>query len=156
MGLEGVTTGDFSPDLAPGVGAFARVRSGAFSLALEAQADFSIPFHVGSGMVQSIAVMGGLAPCAHFGPVFACVTTQLGALHAWSPDVPGARRLDGLLVESTGRVGVEWPLSSTVAVRLRGDAGIDWLPHEIGLAGSTWPQPRVALALASGLVVRFR
>jgi len=146
-----------APDVAPGVGAFARYRSGAFSIAVEAQADFSFPFSVqGSGQVQSAAWIGGVAPCAHFGPAFACVVGEVGALQAWRSGVTGASRANGVLVESVARLGLEWPLSSRLALRVRGDAGVNWLTDRIDVGGANWPVPLPSLALAAGVVVRFR
>jgi hypothetical protein len=156
-GLEGIVRQDVAPDVAPGVGAFARYRSGAFSIAVEAQADFSFPFSVkGSGQVQSAAWIGGVAPCAHLGPAFACVVGEVGALQAWRSGVTGASRANGVLVESVARLGLEWPLSSRLALRVRGDAGVNWLTDRIDVGGANWPVPLPSLALAAGVVVRFR
>jgi hypothetical protein len=164
IGLDALAFAGISPNLVPGIAAFAYVRERAVSVGLELQADASIPAAQvslkdsapGSGNVESVLVAATVAPCIHYKVGFVCVLGELGRLQAWGGGVSHPSSDAALFAAAGGRVGVELPLSARLFVRFHGDAMADLTPPKFRLDNQlAWNASSVAGTLAAGVGARL-
>jgi hypothetical protein len=156
VGVDSVIDVDTSPSVAPGLALSIRGRVGAFSMGLEALGDVSVPSTLGLGRVESSVAAGALVPCGHVGVVFLCAVGELGRWTAWGLDVIGSQTRGTLFAEAGGRVGLEWPLSETLALRLRGDGLANLHQSGLELVGRSWAAQPVSYDVGLGVVTTFR
>jgi hypothetical protein len=156
VGIDGVLDVDTSPSVAPGLAVSVRGRAGSLSMGVEALGDVSVPSTLGEGRVESSVAAGALVPCGHVGVVFLCAVGELGRWTAWGLDVIGSQTRGTLFAEAGARVGLEWPLSETLALRLRGDALLNLHQSALELVGRSWPAPSVSYDAGLGLAITFR
>jgi hypothetical protein len=156
VGVDGVIDVDTSPSVAPGLAVSIRGRVGAFSMGLEALGDVSVPSTLGEGRVESSVAAGALVPCGHVGMAFLCAVGELGQWTAWGLDVIGSQTRGTLFAEAGGRVGLEWPLSETLALRLRGDALVNLHRSGLELVGISWAAQTVSYDAGLGVAISFR
>ena len=156
--LESLGTG---PSATPGVSAFARgrMRWGSLSIELRADAPSSVArsADLGGGRVQSWVAGAGLVPCVHLGVLGVCAVGMIGSLRASGSEIDPQFSKATLFGTAGGRIGLEWPISGTVAVGLRIDGAVNLYRVRLALGrDDVWTAPPFTGTLGSGLVVRFR
>jgi hypothetical protein len=161
FGLDFLVSDGSAPSVSTGLSLWGRLgwgREGTVkaSLGVEARADFPSSGTEPSGGVSTWLAAGGLAPCLHLGPAFACAVGQLGALHGTGSDVRFPSSGSGLFATLGPRVGIELSLTSWVALRVRADALLNLARPTVDLNNA--PAWRASLAtgtLAAGFALRF-
>ncbi|HEX4448053.1 MAG TPA: hypothetical protein VH044_14995 [Polyangiaceae bacterium] len=119
---------------------------------LETAASASAP---GGGSVSSSLWVGSLVSCWTPGPWLLCGVAQVGRLHA-DGETSGAHDLAAIWVAAGARFGVQIPLGSRFAVRVRNDLVADLDRPTLVLHGlDAWRAPALADSLGTDLVVRF-
>jgi hypothetical protein len=158
LGLDGVMSLGTAPSAAPGLTGWGRVRSGLWSVALEADADLpssSSPQPAG-GMVSTMRISAGLAPCLHLGPAFACAVGELGWFHVQGADVSMPRSAAEVFAGVGPRAGVEVPIAEWLSLRLRADLLGNLSRATVTLNQATaWTAPPVFGVLGAGLAMRI-
>jgi hypothetical protein len=140
------------PAVAFGPGLEARLRRGAFSLALEAEADFARPMAAQGGRVESALVRGGTQLCGHLGFAGLCLRGTAGAMSVAGVGFVDAQR-GWLAVATLGpQVMATWHPLTQLVLSVTVGADIALLRNSIGV-GTTdvWSSPWVAGAF--GLAV---
>ncbi len=160
-GLDVLGSLGTGPLASPGVSAFARGRLQEWSLAIELRADAPTsvgrPADLGGGRVQSWVAGADLAPCLHLGILAVCAVGMIGALRASGSEIDPQFSKSTLFASAGGRVGLEWPLSGTVALRVRVDGAVNLYRVSLALGSEdVWTAPPFTGTLGGGLVVRFR
>jgi hypothetical protein len=150
-----------SPSISPGVLVFARGRVRQWSLSLELQADWpesaTRQAELGGGRVESWIAGAGLASCLHAGRLVACATGMVGSLRASGHDIDPQFSKDALSASAGGRVGLEWPISSTLALRVHVDGAVNLVRVHLALGrDDVWSAPPLSGTLGGGLIARFR
>jgi len=153
-----VASGGVAPTLAAGLALGVGLRWRTFSLALEGRIDAPAGGSAyGGGDVSSWLVLGGLAPCVHVGPLFGCALGQAGSVQTSGSGV--ASPLSGSVPwwAAGGRVGVLFPASDDLVLRLRTDvlANLDRATLQLNGSGA-WTAPPVATSLAVDVVLHFQ
>jgi|SRR5579883_3052852 len=152
LGVDALASAGLGSNVMPGLDGFASLRRGTLSVGLELRVDAAPPVRVAlpdsfpnSARVAFAIVAVTLAPCAHLGRAFACVLGEAGSIQAWALDLTNGRSDAAIFAAAGARVGVEWPLSDRVFLRLRGDLVADLTPATFQLDHQ---QPVTASALA--------
>ena len=150
-----------SPSVSPGVSVFARGRVRQWSLSLELQADWpesaTRQAERGGGRVEFWIAGAGLASCVHAGRLVACATGMVGSLRASGRDIDPQFSKDALVASAGGRVGLEWPISSTLALRVHIDGAVNLVRVHLALGrDDVWSVPPLSGTLGGGLIARFR
>ncbi len=156
LSVEGVVDVDTSPSVAPGLAVSIRGRMGALSVGVEALGDVSVPSTLGPGRVESSVTAGALVPCGYIGPAFLCAVGELGQWTAWGLDVIGSQTRGTLYAEAGGRVGLEWPLSEMLALRIHGDVLANLHRSALELVGRSWAAQPASYTAGLGLAATFR
>jgi hypothetical protein len=143
-GLDATALALVTPNVLPGLAAFGEYRARSLSFGVEMQGsatkaslDLSERSPSSAGLTAYLLAIA-LVPCAHFGRAFACAVVDLGWLHAWASGLTHPRSDDAPFVAAGGRVGVEWPLSGRLVVRLHADLVADLTPPRFVLDGQSW------------------
>jgi hypothetical protein len=149
--------GRFAPATAAGGSLQLRGRHGMFSLSLEGRLHppFGTTLPGGAKISSGLAALV-IAPCAHYGAVFACVLALGGEVWASSSAVQDSRT-DLALYSALGvRLGLDWPQRGIWAFSLHADGFRPLTQISISLDNETvWTAPSLALAFGAGGVVRF-
>ena len=163
VGLDVLGSINRTPNVTPGISAFARARLSIWSLALELRGDWpeskARSVAIGGGSVQAWLIAGGLAPCLHVAYLAFCAVAELGSLQAAGQDVDPQFSKEALFLAAGARLEFEWPLSATWSVRARVDgvANLYRATLVLGNEGSApvWPAPLLAGTLGAGLAAHF-
>ena len=161
VGVDVIESLGIGPSASPGVSLFARGRMRWWSLSLEVRADWpgsvSRPVESGGGNVQSWVAGAGLASCLHVGLMAVCAVGMTGSLQASGRDIDPKFSRATWFAMAGGRLGLEWPVSRTLALRVRVDGVINLDRVSLVLGNDdVWKAPPVAGTLGGGLMARFR
>jgi hypothetical protein len=162
VGLDFLVSDGSAPAVSTGLSLWGRLgwgREGTIqaSIGVEARADFPSSGLEPEGTVSTWLAAGGLAPCLHFGVVFGCAVGQLGALHGDGSGVmlpnSGAR----VFAVFGPRLGLEIPVASFLALRVRADVLANPARVTVDLDGApAWRASAVTGTLAAGFALRFQ
>jgi hypothetical protein len=82
---------------------------------------------------------------------------MVGSLRASGRDIEPQFTKETLSAAAGARVGLEWPLSSTLALRVHADGAINLVRVRLALsADDVWSAPPLSGTLGGGLIARFR
>jgi hypothetical protein len=161
VGIDALGSTGMVPSASPGVSAFARGRVDSWSLSIEVRADLAESYPrstaLGGGSVEAWLPAAGLAPCFHVRYVAACALGLLGSLQASGQHIdPRSSRTTSFIAAGV-RLGVEWPESTMVALRvhLDGLANLHRARLILGQSDEVWSAPPMAGTVGAGVVVRF-
>jgi hypothetical protein len=95
-------------------------------------------------------------PCLHYGVVALCGVGLLGSLQAWSSNVTHAKSSQTVFGAAGGRLALEVPLSSALALR----AQLDLLDNLTGARlfineTAVWTAPSAVMTAGAGAAMRF-
>jgi hypothetical protein len=156
VGLDAQSSVGTAPFVAAGISAWGRLQAGRASVGLEARVDLPSSSDEPGGSVSSWLVAGGLAPCFHLGPTFACAVGQLGSLQAAGGGVQHPKSGSDFFAAVGPRVGLEIPLTARLSVRLRADALVNLYRASVDLNGTpAWTASAVSGTFGAGVAVRF-
>jgi hypothetical protein len=142
------------PDVALGATAFAALRTGVWSLALEGELDAPVTTEQDGVQLRSSGGALKLLPCGHWKLLRACQVTVL-RWHSVTGNVSGFGGSAGSLALG-GRLGVELPLSPTFGVLGYGDLLLTPLPVRLESDGQVlWKTPIFSGGLGIAAVVHF-
>jgi hypothetical protein len=158
VGLDALVSVGSAPAVSAGFSAWGRLQAGKWSLGIEARADAPSSSAEFGGTVSTWLVAGGIAPCFHLGMAFGCALGELGLLEGRGENVQSPGSGSRLFAAVGPRVGVEFPVTTWAAIRLRADFLANLAPVSVTLDGSSsigWQPPPVTGTLGGGLAVRF-
>jgi hypothetical protein len=146
-----------APSPTAGIDAWVAGRLGVGSLGFELRGDVPATAVGADGGHATVALFAATAaPCAHAGPLFACVLGSVGWLEASGADVRVRRSGSAFFPALGARIGLDVPLGSKVALRLRGDLLVNFLRTSVALDGvSVWTLQQVSALIGAGLAYRF-
>jgi hypothetical protein len=134
----------------------------AWSISLEGRAEVpesaSRPVSLGGGRVESTLYGGQLVPCRHVGYFAFCGVGMLGLLQAWGADVVPHNTRTTLFAAAGVRLGIEWPLPASFAVRFHADGFVNLHRPTLALGrgeNDIWSAPPVGGTLALGIERHF-
>lgn len=161
VGVDVLESLGVGPSASPGVSLFARGRMRWWSLSLEVRADWpgsvTRPVEFGGGRVQSWVAGAGLASCLHVGLMAVCAVGMAGSLQASGHDIDPQFSRATWFAMAGGRLGLEWPVSRTLALRVRVDGVVNLDRVSLVLGNDdVWKAPPVAGTLGGGFMARFR
>ncbi len=146
------------PELAPALFGFASARRGAWSLAIEGRGNLPASAERGGVSFSTSSYALDLAPCVHLGVAFACEVTALDWLSA-SGTQAAAQSGTSLSLLLGGRLGVEFPVASSVGVVADGEMLVNPWPERIVASGQgsapLWREPALSGAFGLALAVHF-
>jgi len=160
-GVDALGSFGMVPSASPGVSAFARGRVKSWSLSIEFRADLpesaTRSAALGGGRVESWLAAAGFAPCFHVGYAAACAVAMLGSLQASGQDIDPRSSRATPFVAAGVRLGIEWPESTMVALRVHVDglANLHRARLMLGQTDEVWPAPPFAGTAGAGVVLRF-
>jgi hypothetical protein len=143
----------------PGVGAGVSLalfgRRGPWSLALEGRFDglsTGMSFERRGGATTRL-LAGMLAPCGSLGLAFVCALGLAGRIEGSSTGIRSPGTDSAPYAGAGGRLGLEWPWSSSVAVQGRLDVLVTLLPVRVQLGNeSVWASPPTSGAFGIGMI----
>lgn len=98
------------------------IEGRAISLGIEGRADFPVSqAAVDGGRVSASLLVGSFVPCVHNGVILGCLLGTFGAMRASGESVTSPLHEDKFYAAAGGRVGVEIPIGSFLAIQLHGD-----------------------------------
>ena len=158
VGIDALASVGLAPAPAVGLSLFAGLRSRALSVAAELRADApaSAPSASGPGRVGAHSYEAAIVPCAHAGAVSLCGVGSVGLLYASSAGITDPRSNTGFFACAGARVGLEWPLSETISLRVRLDGLVDLRRTTLQIGSApAWPAPLLAGTAGAGLAAHF-
>jgi hypothetical protein len=158
VGLDALVSVGSAPAVSPGLSVWGRLQADRWSLGLEARADAPSSGQELKGTVSTWLVVGGVAPCFHLGPAFGCVVGELGLLEGRGENVQSPGSGSRLFAAVGPRVGVEIPVTTWGAIRLRADFLANLAPVSVTFDGSPtagWQPPPVTGTVGGGIAIRF-
>jgi hypothetical protein len=128
------------------------------SLGLEGRIDVPVSVAArGGGTVSSELIVVSLLPCVHLGRAFLCALGQIGHQSESGAGAPSAEQKSTIWWAAGGRLGVEVPLQSVLALRVRSDVVADLRPPVLLLNNLlAWGAPVVSTSLGADVVMHFR
>jgi hypothetical protein len=158
IGLDALVSVGSAPAVSPGLSVWGRLQADRWSLGIEARADAPSSGQELKGTVSTWLVAGGIAPCFHLGPAFGCVVGELGLLEGTGENVQSPGSGSRLFAAVGPRVGVEIPVTTWAAIRLRADFLANLAPVSVTFDGSPtagWQPPPVTGTVGGGIAIRF-
>jgi hypothetical protein len=144
-----------APKATLGAFGFASVRSGARSLAIEAQANLPITLERDQTRFRTSTGALSLVPCIHFGVAFGCELTSLGWIDA-SGTQAAAKGGTSLLFSIGGRLGVELPLTSRFGLLAQASLLVNpWPVRLFAQEKQLWDTPIIAGSFGIGADLHF-
>jgi hypothetical protein len=143
------------PRVALGAAAFAALRSGAWSLALEGELALPVTTTEDDVELRSSSFALRVVPCGHWGVAFACQVTALRWLSATGSASDQGGSAFSLALGA--RLGAEVPLSGSFGVLGYGDLLLTPMPVQLRSEGSkVWEMPVASGGLGIAGVLHFR
>ncbi len=106
-------------------------------------------------MSASLLVIS-LAPCFHAGVAMGCAIVGVGQLSGQGEGVSSPRSDGSLYANAGARLGLEFPLISSMALRVRVDGLVPLTHTRLELSGSeVWSTPPVAVTAGAGVMFHF-
>ena len=147
-----------APEAMPALFGFASARRRAWSLALEGRASLPATAERSEVSFSTSSYALDLAPCFHLGFAFACEVTALGWLKA-SGTQAAAQSGTSLSFSLGGRLGAEFPLTSSVGLVAQGEMLVNPWPERIVAAGQSsaplWRASAISGDFGLALAVHF-
>lgn len=147
-----------APSTTAGITAQLGAKWRSFSLAAEGRGDFPVSSATvsGGGSVSASLLVGSLVACLHRGVFAACPIGTLGVMRASGRSVTDPLQDTKFYAATGGRVAVELPLSSVLALRIHGDVLAALTQITLRLNGrDVWTSPPVSGGLGTALVATF-
>jgi hypothetical protein len=142
------------PATALGAVAFAALRNGTWSLAVEGELDAPVTTQQNGVELRSAGGALKLVPCGHWKLLRACQVTVL-RWHSASGNVSGIGGSAGSFALG-GRLGLELPLSRTIGALAYGDLLLTALPVRLESEGHTlWKMPILSGGIGIAAVAHF-
>jgi hypothetical protein len=131
------------------------VRTGAFSVALEARVDAPGSSPVAAGDVASWLYAASLVPCGHFDIASLCAVGSLGSVQAHG-DVSVQRSASSLFAGAGARLGVELPMTGPLFFRAHADGLYNLHRAAYDVDGqAVWTPPPLSFVAGLGVSVHF-
>jgi hypothetical protein len=158
VGAAPITSLGAAPAVALGGGVFADARLGHLQGGIEARANLPASASAGPlGRVSSSLIAGSIFAGRREGPLFAGLIGSVGRLSATSSDVATSRDTSALYLGAGLRIGVAYPLTEAVELRLRTDVLANILRHDLEISGRTaYTYPVASVSIGAGVGIRFR
>jgi hypothetical protein len=157
FGMDALGSAGMAPSASAGFDAFAQLRLGLASVAVEFRFDApTSESAAGGGRVQGSLLAGGIAPCVHLGPTFGCAVVLLGTLRGRGEDVTSPESQSTLLAATGPRLGVQMPLNRVFEFRVYGETLGNLQRATLYLNNLVaWHAPVLSGTLGIGVVARF-
>ncbi len=145
------------PEPSGGPFAFARVRSGRFSIGADVRAELPVGSAVPAVAGQARAWAWGVAfaPCVHAGPVAFCATGSVAEIHAEGQGVASPRTAVTGVGTVGARVAALWPIAGSLLLNAQADFAPLPAPGSFWTARRHGRPPRSRVASGSGSFLRF-
>ena len=129
---------------------------GPASLDLEAISTLASSARAPKGDVSASLLVISLAPCFHAGVAMGCAMMGMGQLAGKGEGVSAPRSDASLYANAGVRLGLEFPLLSMIALRLRIDALAPLTHTRLELNGAeVWSSPPLAVTAGAGVMFHF-
>ena len=153
----------FTVHAAPAIGEGAELfwggRYGAYSLAFEGRVDARNWSRLDSGAeIGARFLVASLVPCFHAGPAAFCGFGTAGKVWASSSQITHVASDRGTYSALGLRLGLEWPLTGPLSLRIHADLGVPWPRQSIKIDNKeVWPGSGLDVfgLIGSGLVVHY-
>jgi hypothetical protein len=156
LSLGGASSFGMAPSTNVGGALGLEVRSGPWSVALEARADLPASARVDGGTVSASQVSGALIPCGHFRALFGCALGALGRFEGTGSDVSQPSRASALYAVAGVRLGAEVALVDRLWLRVHADALANLNRPTLRLDGADrWSAPLLGASVGGALAYHF-
>jgi hypothetical protein len=157
-GLDVLGSMETAPSVSAGMAAFGELRVHALSAALELRVDApaSTTTATDGSRATSWLYAAQLVPCVHVRPVSFCVLGSVGQFVVSGVGISSPASGSAPFAAAGARVGVEWPLSEALLVRVHVDGLVDLDRPSYDLDGvNRWTATLFAASVGVGMAARI-